>query len=307
MGVTGRHIAQRGHGDALSFQAPPACDFSGLASIECPASRLLWGLGMKTVLLVDHDCLARARAVRAFTPHPEFALITVSTYLEALWVLGEHDVDLAFVDLGLPERESFELLAYLANYCPQVKVMTMSTPWGGGEGVTVLPWRGHLRKPVHAQALLSQARLEGYERGDRRPMSLHVLLRVLAHERETCTLKVHAGPRSGQLQLFCGELIHAACDGASGERAIDEMLTWRDVWMRVDVLPAGSQVTLRGRMEQLIVEEHSRDLPHATAPQLPARPPPAEAVPPAPVSALRRVVSRAVQWVAGRQTAAGSR
>jgi CheY-like chemotaxis protein len=264
---------------------------------------------MKTVLLVDHECLARARAVRAFAPHPEFVLITASNYQEALWVLGEHDVDLAFVDLGLPERESFELLAYLANCCPQVKVMTMSTPWGGDEGVTVLPWRSHLRKPVHAQALLSQARLEGYERGDRRPMSLHDLLRVLSHERETCTLKVHSGPRAGQLRLFCGELIHAACDGAYGEQAINEMLTWRGVWMRVDVLPANSQVTLRGRMAQLVVEEHSWDLPPAAAPQQPARPRPlpAEAMRVPSVRALRRVVSRAGQWVAGRQVAAGSR
>ncbi|HEX8701701.1 MAG TPA: DUF4388 domain-containing protein, partial [Myxococcaceae bacterium] len=237
-----------------------------------------------------------------------FLLITVSTYLEALWVLGEHDVDLAFVDLSLPERESFELLAYLANCCPRVKVMTMSLPWGAEEGVTVLPWRGHLRKPVQAQALLSQARLEGRERSERRPMSLHDLLRVLSHERETCTLKVHAGPRSGQLQLFCGELIHASCDGARGEQALDEMLSWRELWMRVDVLPADAQVTLQGRMAQLVVEEPTVELPPAV-PQLPVRPRPMPAaqVQASKPSALRRAVSAAGQWVAGRQAVAISR
>ncbi len=261
---------------------------------------------MKTVLLVDHDCLARARAVRAFALHPEFLLVTASTYLEALWVLGEHDVDLAFVDLGLPERESFELLAYLANCCPQVSVMTMSMPWGADEEVTVLPWKGHLRKPVQAQVLLAQARLESCERGDRRAMSLHELLRVLSHERETCTLKVHAGPRSGQLQLFCGELIHASCDGARGARAVDEMLTWRELWMRVDVLPAHPQVTLRDRMAQIVVEEPTQDLPPAVPqPHVPL--PPAGEVQASRRSALRRVVSRAGQWVAGRQAVALSR
>ncbi len=262
---------------------------------------------MKTVLLVDHDCLSRARAVRAFAPHPEFLLVTVSTYLEALWVLGEHDVDLAFVDLGLPERESFELLAYLANCCPQVTVMTMSVPWGTDEGVAVLPWKGHLRKPLNAQALLSQARLDGRERGERRPMSLHDLLRVLSHERETCTLKVHSGPRSGQLQLFCGELIHASCDGTQGAQALDELLTWRELWMRVDVLPAQPQVTLQGRMEQLVVEEFSRDLPPAAPQPLLPRPLPAEEVRPSRQGTLRRAVSRAGQWMAGRQTVALSR
>ena len=263
---------------------------------------------MKTVLLVDHDCLSRARAVRAFAPHPEFQLVTASTYLEALWVLGEHDVDLAFVDLGLPERASFELLAYLANCCPQVTVMTMSMPWGAEEGVAVLPWKGHLRQPLNAQALLSQARLDGRERGDRRPMSLHDLLRVLSHERETCTLKVHAGPRSGQLQLFCGELIHADCDGAEGEQALDEMLTWREVWTRVDVLPARPQVTLHSRMAQLVVEEPSRDLPPA-APQLPMRPQPRplQEVRLPRQNALRRVVTHAGDWMAGRQAVAISR
>lgn len=255
---------------------------------------------MKTVLLVDHDCLARARAVCAFAAHPEFLLVTASTYLESLWLLGEHEVDLAFVDLGLPEREGFELLAYLANCCPQVTVVTMSVPWGTDEGVTVLPWKGHLRKPLQAQALLAQARLDGRERGDRRPMSLHELLRVLAHERETCALKVNAGPRSGQLQLFCGELIHATCDGAQGELAIDEMLSWRNVWMRVDVLPSKPAVTLRHRMAELMVEEPARDLPPALAPMLPQLLPvrgvrlPAE-------GALRRAVARAGQWMLGRQ------
>lgn len=263
---------------------------------------------MKTVLLVDHDCLFRARAVRAFASQPEFQLVTASTYLEALWVLGEHEVDLAFVDLGLAERESFELLAYLANCCPQVTVMTMSVPWGADDGVAVLPWKGHLRKPIDAQALLSQARLDGRERGERRPMSLHDLLRVLSHERETCTLKVHAGPRSGQLQLFCGELIHATCAGTEGAQALDEMLTWREVWTRVDALPARPQVTLQGRMAQLVVEEHSRDLPPA-APVLPVLPRPLPAQEPrAPrQSALRRVVSFASEWVTGRQAVAISR
>jgi CheY-like chemotaxis protein len=260
---------------------------------------------MKTVLLVDHDCLARARAVRAFAVHPEFQLVTASTYLEALWILGEHEVELAFVDLGLPERESFELLAYLANCCPKVTVVTMSVPWGQDEGVAVLPWRGHLRKPVQAQALLSQARLDGRERGDRRPMTLHDMLRVLSHERETCTLRVNAGPRSGQLQLFCGELIHASCDGARGELAIDEMLSWREVWMRVDVLPARPRLTLSHRMEQLVVEEPARELPPTPAPVLP-RPRPAHGERPLGESVLRRAVARAGQWVAGRQAVAAA-
>ncbi|MDY7227759.1 response regulator [Hyalangium rubrum] len=268
---------------------------------------------MKTVLLVDTDCLARARAVRAFA-QPELLLLTASTYLEALWVLGEHEVDLALVDLGLPERESFELLAYLANCCPKVAVVTMSTPWSADRSsqdeVSVLPWRSHLNKPVRTELLLTMTRevLQSLEGKSARPMSLHDLLRVLSHERETCTLKVNAGPRSGQLQLFCGELIHAACDGAEGGVAMDEMLTWREVWMRVDPLPSQPQLTLSHRLEQLVVEESVWEMPATVVPM------PATSGKPAPVvlvrsrrdSALRRAISWAERWVSGQQAGAAS-
>ncbi len=273
--------------------------------MERPASTLLWLPGMKTVLLVDHDCLARARAERAFAPHREFQLLTASTYPEALGVLGEHDVDLAFVNLGLPQREGFELLAYLANCCPDVTVMTMSVPWGSDGEVAVLPWQGHLTGPLQAQALLSQARLEARERGGRRPMSLHDLLRVLSHERETCTLKVNAGPRSGQVQLFCGELIHATCDSAQGEQALVEMLCWQGVWLRVAELPSNPQVTLPHRLEQLLVEEPSRDLPPAPAPQLPTPVPTQEGRAPR-EGTLRRALTRARQWGSGWQGVASA-
>ncbi len=272
---------------------------------------------MKTLLLIDDDPHARAAAVEAFASDPEFSVVSVATYEEALWGLEEYPVALALVALGLPERQGFQLLTYLANCYPELPVMVMSEPWEPRDELPVLPWVGHLRKPVRPQALGSRVRgyLEGLQRRARHSLSLQDFLQILALERETCRLSVRGGTQGGEFHLFQGEIVHAACGALEGEGAIHEMLGWEDVWLSLHPVPAELRLTLTTQLSKMLVEVepalnegNPEPLPQlggaagAKAPRpLPPRgpPPPAWSSRKRREGVLRRAVSWAERWLLG--------
>ncbi|MDY7230201.1 response regulator [Hyalangium rubrum] len=211
---------------------------------------------MKTLLLIDEDRNAQAQVQEAFASDSEFSVVPVATYEEALWGLEEYPVGLVLVSLGLRERQGFQVLMYLANCYPEVPVMVMSEPWEPHDELPVLPWVGHLRKPLRAQALAARVRdyLQSLQRRDRRSLSLQDFLQILGLERETCLLSVGAERHSGEFHLFQGEVVHATCGAAEGEAAVREMLEWEHVWLRMRQLPAELRLTLPTRLSKLLVE-----------------------------------------------------
>jgi len=195
---------------------------------------------MKTVLLVDNDPCTRDLVVQAFAANSDLRLVLASSFHEALWAMCDQDVDLVISDLGMPERQGLDLLAYMANYRSKVPVLTMSPskPAGNSQGRSC--WRGHLSTPLQPHVVISHVRegLRSIERGDYRPVGLHDLLRVLSYERETCTLQVKAGLKAGHLQIVRGKIIHAACGETEAASAARELLGWQSPWFRVEPLPA---------------------------------------------------------------------
>ncbi|WP_224242328.1 response regulator [Hyalangium gracile] len=194
---------------------------------------------MKNILIVDHDRFTRAVMRSAFAPHTGFQLMMASSYLEALWALCEQEMDLVLIQMGMPEHQSFDLLTYMANYRSKVPVLTLSharqTPSMGD----VLCWRGHVARPIQPHALMCRVKdgLRDVERGDYRPVVLHDLLRILAHERSSCILRVKAGLRSGYFQLSSGHITHAVCGSSQAETAVRQMLSWQSAWFRVEPVP----------------------------------------------------------------------
>jgi CheY-like chemotaxis protein len=243
----GRHIS--GAGRLLGFP--------GVGSARGRGTAGALSVGMKTVLLVNNDSFFRAAVVLRAARRSGFQLLLASSRLEALWALQEHAVDLVLVDLGLPEKEGVELLLHLANHCPELAVMTMSRPWEAQQ-VEVLPWAGHLSKPLLPQSLIHQVEAQ-LERREWLPLSLHEILRILIHERETCTLQVRAGACSGQFQVFCGELLSASWGDSEGKRAAREMLEQRRVSMRLEPLPPRPRLTLPSRLGGVVVEDCTGD------------------------------------------------
>jgi CheY-like chemotaxis protein len=263
---------------------------------------------MKTLLLVDDDPQAQSVVHDAFAGDAEYTVVPVATYEEALWGLEEYPVGVVLVSLGLIRRQGFQVLLYLANCYPEVPVMVMSQPWEPRGEVPVLPWVGHLRKPLRPTTLASRVRgyLEGLDRRARRSLSLQDFLQVLALERETCLLSVGAGQRGGEFHLFQGEVVHALCGQVEGEAAVREMLGWEHTWLRLRPVPAELRLTLPTQLARLLVEVEpalNEAGPSAEAPAV-AHPQP-QAAPRAWArrepreSALGRVASWAERWLSG--------
>jgi DNA-binding response OmpR family regulator len=194
---------------------------------------------MKTVLLVDNDPLCRTAVLCAFAPHPEFQVVRASSFHEALWAMFDHKVDLVIAHLGLPNWDGLNLLVYLANYHSKVPVLTLSNSKMSTGKESLLCWRGHLSLPLQPNALLSRVQdcLRTLERGEHRPLKIHDLLRILAHERESCILQVKQGLNSGFLKLVRGKISHAECGEWEAEQAVREMLHWPSGWFRLEPLP----------------------------------------------------------------------
>ena len=202
---------------------------------------------MKTLLLVDDEPLAQAQVREAFAADPEYAVVPVATYEEALWAVEEYPVGMVLVSLGLAERQGFQVLLYLANCYPELPVMVMSQSWEPRGELPVLPWVGHLRKPLRSTALAARVRgyLEGLDRRARHSLSLRDFLQVLALERETCLLSVGEGRRGGEFHLSQGEVVHARCGKARGDAAVHEMLSWEHPWLRLRPAPVEPPLTSR--------------------------------------------------------------
>ncbi|HEX8700932.1 MAG TPA: response regulator [Myxococcaceae bacterium] len=211
---------------------------------------------MKTLLLVDDDPQTQTLVRDAFAADPEYAVVPVATYEEALWGLGEYPVGMVLVSLGLAQRQGFQVLLYLASCYPELPVMVMSQPWEPRDELPVLPWVGHLRKPLRSAGLAARVRgyLEGLDRRASRSLSVQDFLQILALERETCVLSVAEGQRGGEFHLFQGEVVHAFCGKVEGEAAVREMLGWEHTWLRMRPVPAELRLTLPAQLGKLLVE-----------------------------------------------------
>lgn len=205
---------------------------------------------MKTVLLLSTDSCTRDTVTCAFAPHSDLRLVLASSFHGALWTMCEEEVDLVITDLGMPERQGLDLLAYMANYRSKVPVLTMSAAKPSQAMRNQLCWRGHLSASLRPNVLLSYVRegLRSVERGDYRPVGLHDLLRVLSYEQDTCTLQVKAGLKAGHLQIVRGKIVHAVCGETEAESAARELLSWQTPWLRMEPMPT--------RLNETMVDQH---------------------------------------------------
>lgn len=203
------------------------------------AFTLLLMMVMKTVLLLTHDSSIRDTVASAFAPHSDLRLMLASSFHGALWTMCQEEVDLVLTDLGVPDRQGLELLAYMANYRSKVPVLTMSPTRPSRAMQGALCWRGHLSAPLRPTVVLAHVRegLRSVERGDYRPVGLHDVLRVLSYEQDSCMLQVKAGLKAGQMQIVRGKIVHATCGEFESESAARELLSWQSPWMRMEPTP----------------------------------------------------------------------
>lgn len=80
---------------------------------------------MATVLVVDDEVSIR-RALQRFLRAQGHTVFEAGDGVEALEVLGNHGVDLAFVDLMMPRMNGLELMSRMRVEYPGTKVVVVS-------------------------------------------------------------------------------------------------------------------------------------------------------------------------------------
>jgi hypothetical protein len=83
--------------------------------------------------------------------------------------------------------------------------------------------------------------------------SLKALLRSVQAGRETGTLELTAGDRTGSLYFLFGHLFHAVCGMLTGEPALRECLTWQGFRYAFDkTAPLPTKETIERPMNEIL-------------------------------------------------------
>jgi hypothetical protein len=114
-----------------------------------------------------------------------------------------------------------------------------------------------IRRPRYAEDELGQpkprtAPIDAHDSADLLAL-LKLVLQSIVARRETGTLQLTAGGRTGSMYFLFGHLFHAATDALSGEPAVHEMLTWQDVRYTFDTkatLP--TEETIERPLDQIL-------------------------------------------------------
>ncbi len=213
----------------------------------------------RTVLIADDETLftqSLAEGLNAL----EWGLVvrTAANGREAVDVLRSENVDLVVTDLKMPEMDGFELLAWMSREKPAVPVIVM-TAFGTpeiAERLRVYGLDGFVEKPVGFAALSERiaAALDDAARGFVTGFPLSTFLQILEIERRSCTLRVHAGVRTGLLHVVGGAPWDAEAGGLRGEEAASEIVTWTGAG--IEILPAckGIERRVTSSLGQLLLE-----------------------------------------------------
>ncbi len=186
----------------------------------------------KQVLIVDdeQELLASIRA--GLDQHPRFRVLTAASGGEALGILDGGMLDLAVIDLNMPEMDGLQLLAALSESFPEVPSIVI-TGFGSPAMRQELRQAGALKvldKPLDIETLeeeISRA-LEGGG-GSRCRLPLEIFLQLAAMEHKTIHLKVfRQDGRQGSFFFREGMLIDAEQGGLTGDSAALAMLDWQD-------------------------------------------------------------------------------
>lgn len=118
---------------------------------------------MRRFLVIDDHPLMRDAVTRALANLPVNGRVdTAATLAEALAKLSEEvPVDLALLDLQLPDAEGFEALRTLRRECPECPVVVLS---GDLDGQTILQClemgaAGYIPKTLHSEAVMNALRV----------------------------------------------------------------------------------------------------------------------------------------------------
>lgn len=232
---------------------------------------------MSRILIVEDDPSQARVLARVFARRrPDLAVVTSSNGAEAIRIMSEGGVDLVLTDLAMPELDGFELLAWIANHCPEVPVFAMSA-FGTEDTSHRLDALGavaYFKKPIDLKAVLERLNdeLSQTVRGHVQNVSLASFLQLMEMERKTCTLTVSCAGKSGRLLIRKGALIDASTGDLRGEQAAIAIIAWPNASISISSQLATGERAIETPLGFMIMEamrvqdETTRDTPGSEFP-----------------------------------------
>lgn len=225
----------------------------------------------------------------------EWEVLVASTTGAALSTLNSRPVDLAVLDVHMPVMDGVQLLQLVHRKHPQLKKAVLSgfvdetcrsTAFiGGAELVLEKPHDASGYEALFAalNELLHAQSEQGF-RGMLRKVGLEDIIQMECLSRHSLILEVAARGKRGRLYIGEGALVHAEFGEASGESALQELLTLTGGEFHHRAYTPPARETLEGSWEFLLMEavrkrDEAAGEVAAAAPDVAAP----DAAPPAPV------------------------
>ena len=219
----------------------------------------------RSILLVEeYDALAVAieSAVRKFAP--DHKTHVARSLPEACALAYAHKPELIIVDFDPPHPGAIAFFEELKSALPDSRALVIAA----GVASDFIAERGSSRalqfldKPFElvdfgaaVQALLGPWMDTGTPRGTLRDLAVSDAASLLCLGAASAMLQVHtADDRNGQLHVQKGQIVHAISSNAEGERALVEMLPWRNARFSEGVLPLAILKTIRGPWGATLVD-----------------------------------------------------
>ncbi|MBI4952406.1 MAG: response regulator [Myxococcales bacterium] len=196
----------------------------------------------RRVLIVDDDQATVVALWRTLYQDNERYDVLVAASAEiAQRILMENDVDVMVTDVRLPGRSGIELLRWAADESPGTRVIVM-TGYDLDEVRDTAFRHGCLEivaKPFELDAM-HELVVETLERRDSLTGTLDTMapsdvIQMLCLTQRSTAVRVVDGPMMGVLHIERGEIVHARCDGRTGEAAVYRILASKHG--RFDTLP----------------------------------------------------------------------
>ena len=242
----------------------------------------------RQILLIDDepDFLTIAKETFQILSEGNWVIHCVSTPEGALDLLRHQRMDLAVVDMNMPLLDGIQFLKLLGKRYSELKKVTLTgyateekrsqCLANGAELVIEKPHSPDGFKSVFAMLddLISWEPQQGFQ-GMLRRVGLQDVIQMECLGRNSSILEIRNEHVLGRIYIEEGSIIHARGPGATGEKALQSLLSLAGGSFEIIPFEQPSERTINGQWESLLMEAaRVRDESAAEAPAAEAKPAP---------------------------------
>ena len=250
------------------------------------------GIERSILLIEEYDALSVAieSALKKFAP--QHRTHVARSLGEARIVAHAQKPELIILDFDPPHPNAIGFFEEIQSALPDSRVLVIAA----GTSPELMAERGghgalqFLEKPFElvdfgaaVQALLGPWMETGTSRGTLRDLALLDAATLACLSGNNSMLQVHAaGERNGQLHVHKGRLVHAITSEMEGEKALSDMLLWKEARFVETVSPPSIPKTIHGPWAPTLIEALREAKKRTVALREAAPPPPKTPEAPAP-------------------------